>query len=137
MAIKEISPHEALLRAGQGARLIDVREDHERAAGMAEGAVGVRKAALESAPGEHIPAPGEEVILICRSGRRSAEAGEALARQGYTNVASVAGGTERWQLEKLPMSAPDAGFDFDFHERYRSEERRVGKECRSRWSPYH
>lgn len=118
MAIKEISPREALLRAGQGARLIDVREDHERAAGMAEGAVGVRKAALESAPGEHIPAPGEEVILICRSGRRSAEAGEALARQGYANVASVAGGTERWQLEKLPMSAPDAGFDLDFHERY-------------------
>ena len=24
-----------------------------------------------------------------------------------------------------------------FHARYRSEERRVGKECRSRWSPYH
>ena len=23
------------------------------------------------------------------------------------------------------------------HDRYRSEERRVGKECRSRWSPYH
>ena len=23
------------------------------------------------------------------------------------------------------------------HYRYRSEERRVGKECRSRWSPYH
>ena len=27
--------------------------------------------------------------------------------------------------------APDDGYDF------RSEERRVGKECRSRWSPYH
>ena len=25
----------------------------------------------------------------------------------------------------------------DFVERNRSEERRVGKECRSRWSPYH
>src|SRR2546425_7228841 len=24
-----------------------------------------------------------------------------------------------------------------FHQRRRSEERRVGKECRSRWSPYH
>ena len=24
-----------------------------------------------------------------------------------------------------------------FEEEYRSEERRVGKECRSRWSPYH
>ena len=31
--------------------------------------------------------------------------------------------------------------NFVWHERYtwkhRSEERRVGKECRSRWSPYH
>ena len=27
-----------------------------------------------------------------------------------------------------------AAFDFDYT---RSEERRVGKECRSRWSPYH
>ena len=25
----------------------------------------------------------------------------------------------------------------NFTEEYRSEERRVGKECRSRWSPYH
>ena len=25
----------------------------------------------------------------------------------------------------------------DIYEKLRSEERRVGKECRSRWSPYH
>ena len=25
----------------------------------------------------------------------------------------------------------------DYSKAYRSEERRVGKECRSRWSPYH
>ena len=34
-----------------------------------------------------------------------------------------------------------AVFHYDLHVfdgiRYRSEERRVGKECRSRWSPYH
>src|SRR5258707_10404407 len=29
------------------------------------------------------------------------------------------------------------GFFRQFHKRSRSEERRVGKECRSRWSPYH
>src|SRR5712692_10714583 len=29
------------------------------------------------------------------------------------------------------------GPDFIEQEMYRSEERRVGKECRSRWSPYH
>ena len=28
-------------------------------------------------------------------------------------------------------------FDLKFLEQLRSEERRVGKECRSRWSPYH
>ena len=27
--------------------------------------------------------------------------------------------------------------DYNFNTRSRSEERRVGKECRSRWSPYH
>ena len=27
--------------------------------------------------------------------------------------------------------------ELDMTERLRSEERRVGKECRSRWSPYH
>ena len=34
----------------------------------------------------------------------------------------------------------DKHFDDHFWEEYvpeRSEERRVGKECRSRWSPYH
>ena len=118
MAIKEISPAEARQRAAQGARLIDVREDHERASGMAEGALGVRKAALEAAPADHIPSSADEVILICRSGNRSLQAAQALEGQGYGNIASVGGGTERWRLEQLPMSAPDADFDFDFHERY-------------------
>ena len=30
----------------------------------------------------------------------------------------------------------EIGLEFD-HIKVRSEERRVGKECRSRWSPYH
>ena len=30
-----------------------------------------------------------------------------------------------------------AGYIKFFNGRLRSEERRVGKECRSRWSPYH
>ena len=35
-------------------------------------------------------------------------------------------------LEKSALELPEPGC---VH--YRSEERRVGKECRSRWSPYH
>ena len=30
-----------------------------------------------------------------------------------------------------------ASYALNNRETYRSEERRVGKECRSRWSPYH
>ena len=35
-------------------------------------------------------------------------------------------------IEELVQAACDPA-----NHRYRSEERRVGKECRSRWSPYH
>ena len=38
-------------------------------------------------------------------------------------------------LLTLPLAAATAVFDRDLLSR--SEERRVGKECRSRWSPYH
>ena len=36
-----------------------------------------------------------------------------------------------------PDADPDAMMDMDLTVARRSEERRVGKECRSRWSPYH
>ena len=32
---------------------------------------------------------------------------------------------------------PGVGYSVTYENRVRSEERRVGKECRSRWSPYH
>src|SRR2546430_8392218 len=35
----------------------------------------------------------------------------------------------------LPIVSASAGFTYRYNPR--SEERRVGKECRSRWSPYH
>ena len=38
------------------------------------------------------------------------------------------------QMESLEEAAMVHGLDVDV---LRSEERRVGKECRSRWSPYH
>jgi len=56
------------------------------------------------------------------------------APQWYANISSV-----RWQTEP-PVRV---GSRMDFVARFlgrtlaRSEERRVGKECRSRWSPYH
>src|SRR2546425_9810821 len=37
----------------------------------------------------------------------------------------------------FPTSQPVWNVAHDLRARLRSEERRVGKECRSRWSPYH
>ena len=37
----------------------------------------------------------------------------------------------------IPFSFKVLGAARNFLPRFRSEERRVGKECRSRWSPYH
>ena len=43
---------------------------------------------------------------------------------------------ERRLMESLD-SMLEKAINGDFRESERSEERRVGKECRSRWSPYH
>ena len=40
----------------------------------------------------------------------------------------------QWDLAKL---SPNEYYQYLITGSYRSEERRVGKECRSRWSPYH
>src|SRR2546422_3847600 len=43
-------------------------------------------------------------------------------------------GVERVRNDTQPAGMRSAGDGFEI---IRSEERRVGKECRSRWSPYH
>src|SRR3712207_8373919 len=45
------------------------------------------------------------------------------------NIIEYEGGI--WRAVKIQHTQPGKGGA------YRSEERRVGKECRSRWSPYH
>ena len=42
---------------------------------------------------------------------------------------------EKWDI--CLESEFDSLKDVSFYAQHRSEERRVGKECRSRWSPYH
>ncbi len=42
--------------------------------------------------------PGAEILVYCRSGRRSAQAAERLSRLGYTNVSDF-GGILDWPYE--------------------------------------
>lgn len=119
MGIREITPAEVCERLARGAVFLDVREEHERVSGQAEGARGVARASLEADPSFYAPDRHAEVVLICQQGGRSLQAAQALQAAGYTNLASVAGGTSRWIAERLPVVRPqmDAG-QLDFHERY-------------------
>ena len=56
-------------------------------------------------------------------------AGESQANRKYLAFAKQADKEGLPQVAKLFRAAAEA--------ETRSEERRVGKECRSRWSPYH
>jgi molybdopterin/thiamine biosynthesis adenylyltransferase/rhodanese-related sulfurtransferase len=116
MKSREISPEDALARVAAGAILIDVREDHERALGIAMGARGIAHGWITAAPDIHLPDRAAEVLLICQAGRRSLMTAQLLAEHGYANVASIVGGTAAWEACGLPMSRPDV--DADFSERY-------------------
>ena len=119
MAIDEITPRQARERQLRGAVLVDVREGHERADGLAEGALGVARAVLEADPDAFLPDRDAELLLICQGGARSMQAALALQAAGYANLASVAGGTTRWIAEQLPVVRPELDADrLDFNERY-------------------
>ena len=49
--------------------------------------------------------------------------------------------TKEINTDKIKLYHPDVNRPAlqlaGYYEHFRSEERRVGKECRSRWSPYH
>jgi rhodanese-related sulfurtransferase len=40
---------------------------------------------------------GTELLLYCRSGRMSGDAGVDLAEEGYTNIAHLEGGMKAWE----------------------------------------
>ena len=106
--IKEISPTEARERLARNPKaiLLDVREDHEWAAGHARDAIHLGRGILERDLEGRFPDHNTELILYCGGGFRSALSAEAAQRMGYANVFSLAGGykaliKEGWTVEGL------------------------------------
>jgi len=79
--------------------LIDVREPHELEGPL--GAVeGARNLPLLRLLGRVSSFDADEpIVLLCRSGRRSGQAAEALQRAGLKAVASVEGGILAWRMD--------------------------------------
>ena len=117
MTLREISPREALQRQHAGALLLDVREPFEHATGMAAGAIPLPRGEIAQRIAELVPNRATELLTICAHGQRSLVAAQVLQHLGYTNVASVAGGTAEWIAEGLPV-AESEDEDKDFFDRY-------------------
>ena len=92
----------ARLAKGDAFELVDVREQSEFAAGRIERARHLGKGVIERDIEKAIPDPSTEIILYCGGGFRSALAAENLARMGYTNVKSMAGGWREWKAKSFP-----------------------------------
>lgn len=81
--------------------LLDVRTQEEYNEGHIPSAVLLPYDRIAAAAAVTLPDKSKEIIVYCRSGRRSAIAAETLGKLGYTKVADF-GGISRWkgQLEK-------------------------------------
>lgn len=101
-SIPDITPAEGHRRVQQGALLVDVREPGEYAEIHAEGAQLLPLSEFENRFGE-LP-KDRPLVMICRSGARSARAGEYLRAQGYSDVVNLAGGTLAWAEAGLPTA---------------------------------
>ena len=102
--VREVTVAQARERAAAGARLIDVREQSEWAAGHVAGAEYVGKGVIERDIEARVPDKNAEIILYCGGGYRSVLAADALQQMGYTNVTSMAGGWREWQASGAPTT---------------------------------
>src|SRR5256886_15022107 len=99
--------------------------------------------AMGSIVGGHLARAGHSVVMLARG-----ERAQQLERHGLTIKGLVAFSTPVTTLREpaalksagaliVAMKTPATAAALAALRHARSEERRVGKECRSRWSPYH
>ncbi|HJU55070.1 MAG TPA: MBL fold metallo-hydrolase [Pyrinomonadaceae bacterium] len=95
--IKQISVDELseLINAERDLQLIDVRRPNEYAAGHAPRAVNLPLAPQLPQEATMLD-PSRPVAVICQGGYRSSAAASLLAREGFSSLLNVTGGTGAW-----------------------------------------
>jgi rhodanese-related sulfurtransferase len=97
----EISVSQAAEKRDQGAFILDVREQSEWDAFHIPGATLIPLGQLPDRLNE-VP-KNREVVVVCRTGHRSAQGRDILRNAGYTLVTSMAGGVTQWQSQGLAI----------------------------------
>jgi rhodanese-related sulfurtransferase len=111
--IKELFPWdlEEKLQAGEKPLILDIREPYEFDAMHIKGAINVPRGILESAcdydyeETEPRLADGrdEDIVVVCRSGNRSALAACVMQQMGFNRVTSLKTGLRGWNDYELPL----------------------------------
>jgi rhodanese-related sulfurtransferase len=104
-SVPAVGPGDARRSTDAGAVLLDVREPDEWTAGHAPEATWIPLGALATRQQE-LP-EGQAIVIVCRSGGRSARATTALLAAGY-DATNLAGGMQAWAAAGLPV-VTDAG----------------------------
>jgi sulfur-carrier protein adenylyltransferase/sulfurtransferase len=89
-----------------GTVVLDVREADEYEQGALPGAVHIPRGFLESQVEGKITDHDARIVVYCAGGTRSAFAAESLGELGYQDVASMAGGFNKWKDEGRPWKTP-------------------------------
>ncbi|MCK8825813.1 rhodanese-like domain-containing protein [Fuchsiella alkaliacetigena] len=80
--------------------IIDVREAYEFESGHISGAELMPLAELKK---DYQQLDSEQkILLVCRSGNRSGQAGNFLAKRGFSKVYNLSGGMIAWERVKSP-----------------------------------
>ena len=97
---KQISQDEAkeMMARDDGHIIVDVRRQDEYDAGHIPGAILIPNESIEKERPKELPDLDQIILVYCRSGRRSKEASEKLAKMGYTNIYEF-GGIITWPGE--------------------------------------
>jgi phage shock protein E len=88
--------------------VLDVRTPAEFAAGHVPGARNVSHDQLAAKLAELEPLRDKDVVLYCRSGRRSLLAEEVLRKAGFTKLLHLDGDYLAWEAQQRPVEREDA-----------------------------
>ncbi len=111
--VEELFPWdlEELLAGNDPVLLLDVREPEEYRRMHIQGSINVPRGVLESACDygyeetvpELVQARERTVVVVCRSGNRSALAAHTMKRMGYQDARSLKTGLRGWNDYELPL----------------------------------
>jgi rhodanese-related sulfurtransferase len=90
------------LERGEKPLLLDVRQPWEHELSRLPESLLVPLPELPGRTGEIRPREGQQVVCYCHHGVRSLHAADFLARLGFPDVVSLAGGIDAWSLQIDP-----------------------------------